>query len=130
MNENDERDQRGVQAGADTDQAGAKGSHVFVSNGKEHYNHSFRKMVTALVAIPLGSLCIGSIIAYKSYRSDLSEAIRTQAKDADYDKSYTVGGKISNLDTKIQLLDDHINQCNKKSDFVLCYINKGKHCEF
>lgn len=115
---------------ADPHQTGGKGGHMFVSNEKEHYNHSFLKMVAYLVALPLGSLCVGSVIAYKSYRSDQSEVIYKEAKDAYYDRQHTIGEKLVELGTQQATAQGQINQCKRDTDFLFCYINKGKNCDW
>lgn len=105
-----------------------KTSGIFLSNGKLHISHPIWKLATALLALPIGGVAVGSILSYRSFVSEIGSVVRNEIKNVQYNKDYTVFEKIGDLDGSQKTSKKQMVQLCKDVDDIFCFLNKGKNC--
>lgn len=83
----------------------SRGNGLFTANGKDHYVHPLWKVLTAVLALPLGGAFVGGIVSYRTGLSAVDERISNHRE---------LNRKLDKYEWEIQninrTLDKHENQ--------------------
>lgn len=103
-----------------TDQKRESGSHVFHTEGLQHFNYSPKVIVTVGLVSFVFTIIVGTIMGYKSAVSEIDSGIQNNRE---------LNRKLDKHDFDIDNLKEETREMKSEQKSIICQINKGKNCK-